>query len=164
MIKIGIISDTHSVFDDKLKHFLDPVDTIWHAGDIGDIETADLINAFKPLVAVYGNIDDFTVRSTYRNAVTAFESEGARVIMTHIGGYPGRYEASFKDKIAAYRPTIVVTGHSHILKVMWDKQMEHLHINPGAAGINGFHRVRTAVRLTIDNGIPRDLEVGQWDR
>lgn len=164
MIKVGIISDTHSTFDDKLMRFLEPVDVVWHAGDIGDMATAERIRAFKPLVAVYGNIDDYVVRSAYRNDCVMFDVEGAKVLMTHIGGYPGNYVSSFRSKIAAGRPTIVVTGHSHILKVMWDQRFGHLHINPGAAGASGFHRVRTAVRLNIDNGEPHDLEVGEWNR
>ncbi|MCX4359564.1 MAG: metallophosphoesterase family protein [Rikenellaceae bacterium] len=164
MIKVGIISDTHSTFDDKVMRFLDPVDVIWHAGDIGDIATAERISAFKPLVAVYGNIDDYVVRSAYRNDCVMFDAEGAKVLMTHIGGYPGNYSSSFRNKIVAGRPTIVITGHSHILKVMWDKRFGHLHINPGAAGMNGFHRVRTAVRMVIDGGEPRDFEVGEWNR
>lgn len=164
MIKVGIISDTHSSFDDTLKRFLEPVDVIWHAGDIGDIQTADLIRSFKPLVAVYGNIDDFAVRSVFRDEVVAFEAEGAKVMMTHIGGYPGRYRGGFRSKIVSYRPDIVVTGHSHILKVIWDDALNHLHINPGAAGNSGFHRVRTAIRLKIEDGRPFDLEVGEWRR
>ena len=163
-MRVGIISDTHSTFDDKVMRFLDSVDVIWHAGDIGDMATADRISSFRPLVAVYGNIDDHTVRSAYRNEFLLFDAAGARVLMTHIGGYPGNYASAFKNKIASLRPTIVVTGHSHILKVMWDKRFGHLHINPGAAGTMGFHRVRTAVRLAIDDGEPHDLEVGEWAR
>jgi len=164
MIKVGIISDTHSTFDDRIMRFLDPVDVIWHAGDIGDMATAERISAFRPLVAVYGNIDDYVVRSVYRDDCLLFDAEGARVLMTHIGGYPGNYIPSFRNRIAMDKPTVVVTGHSHILKVMWDKRFGHLHINPGAAGTSGFHRVRTAVRMSIDGGEPHDLEVGEWSR
>ena len=163
MTRIGIISDTHGFFDDKLRGFLSEVDVIWHAGDFGNLQTADTIAAFKPLVGVYGNIDDARMRIVYPQ-VQCFECEGVRVLMTHIGGYPGRYEPEVRLKIDEYKPRIFISGHSHILKVMPDRRRQLLHINPGAAGINGFHHVRTAVRFVIDNGEIRDLEVGEWAR
>lgn len=163
MKKIGVISDTHCFFDDKLKHFLSEVDMIWHAGDFGNLETADKIAAFKPLAGVYGNIDDAQVRIVHPQ-YQCFECEGVKVLMTHIGGYPGRYEPDTRLKIDQYKPRLFISGHSHILKVMPDRRRNLLHINPGAAGINGFHHVRTAVRFILDKGDIRDLEVGEWPR
>ena len=158
---IGIISDTHNFFDDKLRVFLAPCDEIWHAGDIGSPELADAIAAYRPLRAVYGNVDGGATRVAWPRW-QSFECEGVRVAMTHIGGYPGRWETETLARIAAERPGLVVCGHSHILKVIYDKRHDLLHINPGAAGLSGFHRVRTAVRLRIDNGRLGNLEVGEW--
>ena len=163
MKRIGLISDTHNLFDGTLMDFLRDVDEIWHAGDIGSLELADRIAAFKPLRAVCGNIDDSTVRSTYR-PVLSFEVEGMRVLMTHIGGYPNHYDTRFLPQIMQLHPDIFVSGHSHILKVIYDKRMSLLHLNPGAAGSYGFHRVRTALRFTIDVGAVRDMEIGEWPR
>ncbi|MDR0954464.1 MAG: metallophosphatase family protein [Rikenellaceae bacterium] len=163
MTQIGIISDTHGCFDESLMRFLEPVDAIWHAGDFGNLATADQIAAFRPLIGVYGNIDDARVRLVYPR-VASFTCEGVRVVLTHIGGYPGRYEAEALREIERFRPRIFISGHSHILKVMPDRRRNLLHINPGAAGVNGFHAVRTAVRLVIDGDHIRDLEVGEWPR
>ena len=154
MAYIGLISDTHGVFDDKLKKFLEPVDEIWHAGDFGNLETADAIAAFKPLRGVYGNCDDYNVRLAHPY-VQFFEFEGKRILMMHIGGYPGRYD---------FKAFQLISGHSHILKVMNDSRYNMLTINPGAAGIQGFHTVRTALRFKIENGNITDMEVGEWDR
>ncbi len=161
MKKIGIISDTHGTFDAVLEEFLAEVDEIWHAGDIGSVALADRIAAFKPLKAVYGNTDDATTRIIYHE-FDCFECEDVRVMMTHIGGYPGRYEPPAYRKIMACRPTLFIAGHSHILKVVYDKANNLLHINPGAAGKSGFHQVRTAIRLEIDGPDIRNLEVGEW--
>ncbi len=163
MKRIGIISDTHGTFDDVLRRFLGEVDEIWHAGDVGSIEIADRIAAFKPLKAVYGNIDGGKMRVAWPE-FQSFECEQVRVLMTHIGGYPGRYDARAIGRLLEVRPRLFVTGHSHILKVGFDRKHDLLHINPGAAGIYGFHQVRTAVRLTIDGDRMRDLEVGEWKR
>lgn len=163
MKRIGLISDTHNLFDGTLMDFLRDVDEIWHAGDIGSLELADRIAAFKPLRAVCGNIDDSTVRSTYR-PVLSFEVERMRVLMTHIGGYPNHYDHRILPQIMQLHPDIFVSGHSHILKVIYDKRMSLLHLNPGAAGSYGFHRVRTALRFTIDVGAVRDMEIGEWPR
>ena len=163
MKRIGLISDTHNLFEGTLMDFLRDVDEIWHAGDIGSLELADRIAAFKPLRAVCGNIDDSTVRSTYR-PVLSFEVEGMRVLMTHIGGYPNHYDHRILPQIMQLHPDIFVSGHSHILKVIYDKRMSLLHLNPGAAGSYGFHRVRTALRFTIDVGAVRDMEIGEWPR
>ncbi len=163
MKKIGILSDTHGCFDDKLRNFFKDVDELWHAGDIGNLATADAIASFKPLRAVHGNIDDGQVRLVYPRYLD-FECEGASVLMTHIGIYFDRYNGVAQARIVAEKPTIFVCGHSHILKVVYDRKYDLLHINPGAAGVSGFHRVRTAVRLVVEDGKPRDLEVGEWKR
>lgn len=163
MRKIGIISDTHCCFDDRLQEFLSDVDEIWHAGDFGSIETADRIGAFKPLRGVYGNIDGGKTRIVF-NEFRFFECEGARILITHIGGSPQRYDTRAKEQITRLRPDLFVCGHSHILKVCYDKKHSLLFVNPGAAGKSGFHHVRTAVRLIIDNGQIKDMEVGEWPR
>ena len=163
MKRIGILSDTHGTFDEPLREFLQGVDEVWHAGDIGSLEVADRIAAFKPLRAVSGNIDDGITRRVYP-LFQSFECEGVRVLMTHIGGYPRRYDPRAVQRIQALRPQLFVCGHSHILKVVYDPVYEMLTVNPGAAGVHGFHKVRTAVRLTIDGGQMRDMEVGEWPR
>ena len=162
-VKIGLLSDTHGTLDDTLRGFFAGVDRIWHAGDFGNIATADAIASFRPLTGVYGNIDGASVRISYPQW-QMFDCEGVRVMMTHIGGYPGRYEAGVEQLLRQYKPKLFISGHSHILKVIYDKKNDLLHINPGAAGHSGFHNVRTAVRLTIDGGDIKDLEVGEWDR
>ncbi len=163
MKRIGIISDTHGTFDASLRQFLAGVDEIWHAGDIGSLELADRIAAFKPLRAVAGNIDAAPTRRIFPETVV-FECEGTKVMMTHIGGYAGRHEQRVAEMLAAERPDIFVSGHSHILKIFRDKTFGTLCINPGAAGNYGFHAVRTAVRLTVDAGEVSHVEVGEWKR
>ena len=163
MKKIGILSDTPGWFDDTLRHFFADVDELWHAGDIGSVELADQIAAFKPLRAVYGNIDGGATRLAYRR-FALFDCEQVRVLMTHIGGYPGRYDAQAYAQIMHDRPRLFVCGHSHILRVQFDPKLAMLCVNPGAAGMNGFHQVRTAVRLVIDGERIEDLEVGEWPR
>jgi len=163
MKRIGIISDTHSTFDEVLRGFLKDVDEIWHAGDIGSLETADAIAAFKPLRAVAGNIDGGMTRRIYP-PVLSFRCEGVEVLMTHIGGYPRHYDPRIVARIQALRPRLFIAGHSHILRVMHDPIYDLLHVNPGAAGEYGFHKVRTAVRLVVDGTELRDMEVGEWPR
>ena len=163
MKRIGILSDTHGTFDEPLRQFLRDVDEIWHAGDIGSLELADEIAAFKPLRAVSGNIDGGLTRRVYP-LFQSFECEGVRVLMTHIGGYPRRYDPRAVERIQAIRPQLFVAGHSHILRVMNDPVYGLLHITPGAAGEYGFHRGRTAVRMVVDGSDKRDLEVGEWPR
>lgn len=163
MKKIGIISDTHGCFDALLREFLADVDEIWHAGDIGSAELADEIACFKPLRAVYGNVDGGVTRVIY-SEVCLWECEGVRVAMTHIGGYPGRYDPRAYAAIKRAKPQLFIAGHSHILKVKYDRANSLLFINPGAAGRNGFHQVRTAVRFIIDGADMRDMEVGEWAR
>jgi len=163
MKRIGIISDTHGTFDAPLREFLSSVDEIWHAGDIGSLELADRIAAFKPLRAVSGNIDGGMTRRAHP-LFQFFDCEGVRVLMTHIGGYPRHYDPRAVARIQTARPKLFVTGHSHILRVMFDPVYDMLTVNPGAAGNYGFHKVRTAVRFVIDGSEMRDMEVGEWPR
>jgi putative phosphoesterase len=162
-MKIGLISDTHNTFDDVLRDFLAPCDEIWHAGDIGSLELADEINRFRPLRAVYGNIDGGIIRRVYTE-FSFFEVEGVKVLMTHIGGYPRRYAPKALQHIHGSRPKLFIAGHSHILKVIYDPVYELLHINPGGAGNYGVHRVRTAVRFDIEAGEIKNMEIGEWPR
>lgn len=158
MKKIGIISDTHGFIDDRVMAFFKNVDVIFHAGDIGDINIIKKLRGIKKLVAVYGNIDNTMIRQvTSETELTIIED--VKILMTHIGGYPGRYQPSLYKGIINEKPSIVITGHSHILKVIHDKKLSHLHINPGAYGKNGFHKLRTAIRLTIDGDKMKDLEI-----
>ncbi|MDR1406319.1 MAG: metallophosphatase family protein [Prevotellaceae bacterium] len=163
MKTIGLLSDTHHFWDEKLRRFFRDVDEIWHAGDIGSLATADEIAAFKPLRAVSGNIDGAGVRAVYP-ATQRFTVENTAVLMTHIGGYPGRYEPAVRNELIRQPPKLFISGHSHILKIIHDKQLDVLHINPGAAGIYGFHALRTAVRFTLDNGNISGMEVGEWKK
>ena len=158
MKKIGLLSDTHAYWDEKYLQYFEPCDEIWHAGDIGSLEVAQKLAAFRPLRAVYGNIDGQDIRRFYPQTLR-FVVEGAEVLMKHIGGYPGNYDASIRGSILVRPPKLFVSGHSHMLKVLYDKTLGCLHINPGAAGIYGFHKVRTLVRFTVDEGNFKDLEV-----
>ena len=161
---IGLISDTHGVFDPQFKEFLAPVDQIWHAGDFGGgMDLAAEIAKFKPLVGVAGNCDNYDLRFTHPMH-RFFECEGMKVLMTHIGGYPGRYDTRARKLIDEYRPDIFICGHSHILKVVRDPKRNMLVINPGAAGIQGFHVVRTALRFVIKDGQISDMELFELDR
>lgn len=161
---IGLISDTHGVFSDEFREFFSPVDEIWHAGDFGGgLELAAQIAAFKPLVGVAGNCDNYDLRFTHP-IHRFFECEGMKVLMTHIGGYPGRYDVRARKLIDEFRPDIFICGHSHILKVMRDTRRDMMVINPGAAGIQGFHVVRTALRFRMDQGRIFDMEVFELDR
>lgn len=158
MTKIGLLSDTHAYWDEKYLKYFAGCDEIWHAGDFGSIEIADKLSAFCPLRGVYGNIDGQDVRQRFPQ-VNRFTVDGAEVLMKHIGGYPGNYDASIVGSIMVRPPKLFISGHSHILKVKYDKTLDVLHINPGAAGISGFHKVRTLVRFVIDEGTFKDLEV-----
>ena len=158
MTRIGLLSDTHGYWDDRYLHHFASCDEIWHAGDIGSQDIIDRLKAFRPLRAVYGNIDSHNIRLQYPET-TRFTLDGADVVMKHIGGYPGRYDRSVRSLLAAQPPQLFVSGHSHILKVQYDPALRLLHINPGAAGKYGFHTVRTLVRFVIDDGKFADLEV-----
>lgn len=158
MIKIGLLSDTHGYLDPRFFKLFSDVDEIWHAGDIGDENVLADLETFKTCRAVFGNIDDWNIRNRTTEH-QRFECDGLKVWMTHIGGYPGKYSPSVKAEIFKNPPNLFISGHSHILKVMFDKNLNCLHINPGAAGKSGFHQVRTAIRFAIDNGEIKDLEV-----
>jgi len=158
MVRIGLISDTHGFLDDRVfKHF-ENCDEIWHAGDFGTIELADQLAAFKPLRGVYGNIDGKELRLAYTENLR-FSCEGLDVWMTHIGGYPDRYSPQVKKEIYTNPPGLFISGHSHILKVIFDKKINCLHLNPGAAGKQGWHKTRTLMRFAIVEGKVKDLEV-----
>ena len=157
-MRIGLMSDTHSVLDPKiLEHFAE-VDEIWHAGDIGDPQVATQLAAFKPFKAVYGNIDEPLLRQQYPEDL-AFDCAGLRVFMTHIGGYPGRYNTRVRKLLDQLKPQLYICGHSHILKIMPDPKRALLHINPGACGQHGFHKIKTVVRFAIKAGKITDVEV-----
>lgn len=158
MIKIGLLSDTHAYWDDRYEKYFASCDEIWHAGDIGSLELINKLETIKPVRAVYGNIDGHEIRSIYPKT-QRFTIEGCDVWMTHIGGYPGKYEAEIAPHIFKNPPKLFISGHSHILKVLYDKTLGLLHINPGAAGKYGFHKKRTLLRFAIDNGTIKDLEV-----
>lgn len=158
MKKILLLSDTHSHIDERILHFVSEADEVWHAGDIGDLAVTDAISALKPLRAVYGNIDDHKARSSFPLDLK-FDCEGMKVWITHIGGYPGKYNQRIRTEIKQNPPQIFVAGHSHILKVQWDKSIQCMHLNPGACGISGFHQMRTMLQFSIDKGTLKDLEV-----
>lgn len=158
MTRIGLISDTHGYLDDAVfKHF-ENCDEIWHAGDFGNIELADKLAAFKPLRGVYGNIDGKDIREVYPEHLR-FMCEKVDVWMTHIGGYPDRYAPDVKREIYTKPPGLFISGHSHILKVIYDKKINCLHLNPGAAGKQGWHKVRTLIRFSITDEKIHTLDV-----
>ena len=155
---ILLLSDTHGYIDKKIISYINNVDEVWHAGDIGDIRVIDKIKLLKPIKAVYGNIDSTEIRMmTEKNLI--FESEGIRVVMTHIGGYPGKYNRNALELIQKYNPNLFICGHSHILKVIQDKKYNHLHLNPGAAGFHGFHKKRTMLKFSLQKGTIKNLFV-----
>lgn len=158
MKKIGLLSDTHGYWDDRYEQYFEPCDEIWHAGDIGSLEVARRLAALHPLRAVYGNIDGQELRKLFPQTLR-FTVDGTEVLMKHIGGYPGNYDRSIAGSILTRPPKLFISGHSHILKVKYDKTLDLLHINPGAAGKQGWHKTRTLVRFCIDQGKFSDLEV-----
>ena len=158
MKKILLLSDTHSHLDKAMLKYINQADEVWHAGDIGDVKVTDEIKKLKPLRAVYGNIDDALIRSEFP-LHNRFFCEEIDVWITHIGGYPGRYTPSVKESLNNNPPKLFITGHSHILKVINDKKLGLLHMNPGAAGIHGFHQVRTMLRFEIHKDKIQKLEV-----
>ena len=156
--RIGLLSDTHGWWDDRYLQYFQECDEIWHAGDIGSLELAQRLADFRPLRAVCGNCDGGDLRRMYPE-VLRWSCEGADVLMTHIGGYPGRYDPRIRQQLYARPPRLFISGHSHILKVQFDQHLQLLHINPGAAGLQGWHQVRTLVRFVTDKGQFSDLEV-----
>ena len=163
MKKILLLSDNHSYIDDKILKYVKQADEVWHAGDIGDLTVTDAIKALKPLRAVYGNIENAEARAEFPEH-NRFHCEDVDVWMTHIGGYPPRYNNRVREELKANPPDIFISGHSHILKVMPDKKLDLLHINPGAIGTHGFHKVRTMVRFEIDGKQIKNLEVIEFKR
>lgn len=158
MTRIGLISDTHSYLDPKVLEHFKEVDEIWHAGDFGDQEILEKLTQFKPLRSVWGNIDGPEIRQMVPE-VNCFTLEKIKVVMLHIGGYPGRYSAQAKSILQREKPQLFISGHSHILKVMFDEKLQCLHMNPGAAGQHGWHQMRTLIRFVIDGDKMRDCEV-----
>jgi putative phosphoesterase len=158
MQRIGLLSDTHYFLDEAIFRHFEGCDEIWHAGDFGDIGLAGKLAAFKPLRGVYGNIDGRDIREVYPEKLR-WRTEEVNVYMTHIGGYPPRYNPSVKRELEADPPQLFICGHSHILKVIYDEKLRCLHMNPGAAGRQGWHAVRTLIRLTIDGREMKDCEV-----
>lgn len=161
--KILLLSDTHSYIDDAILKHVKQADEVWHAGDIGDLSVTDQIKKLKPLRAVYGNIDDAKARTEFP-LHNRFMCEGMDIWITHIGGYPPKYNNRVREELVTNPPDIFIVGHSHILKVMPDKKLDLLHMNPGAAGKHGFHNIRTMLRFKIDAGHIKDLEVIEFEK
>lgn len=158
MKKILLLSDTHSYIDDQILKFVRQADEIWHAGDIGNLKVTDTIKQLKPLRAVFGNIDDKDARTEFP-LDNKFTVEGISVWITHIGGYPSKYNLRVREELKKNTPKLFICGHSHILKVQFDKQLNLLHLNPGAAGKHGFHKVRTMLRFELDTGNIKNMEI-----
>lgn len=158
MTKILLLSDTHSYIDDQIMKYVHQADEVWHAGDIGDLVVIDTIKKVKPLRAVFGNIDNHEARKEFP-LHNRFKCEDVDVWITHIGGYPGKYNLEVREEIHKNPPKIFICGHSHILKVMPDKKLGLIHMNPGAIGKHGFHQVRTMLRFEIDGNKIQNLEV-----
>jgi len=161
--KICLLSDSHSYLDDAVLKHVEDCDEVWHAGDIGSVEVIDRLQAVKLLRAVSGNIDDHEIKSIVPK-IQEFACEEVQVFMTHIGGYPGRYAPGIKKKIEGKGLKLFISGHSHILKVMYDKDLDLLHMNPGAIGKNGFHKVRTLLKFVVDADNIKDLEIVEFAR
>lgn len=158
MTNIGLISDTHNFLDEKVFEHFKACDEIWHAGDFGSVEIARRLQAFKPLRGVFGNIDGPDVQHIYPEKLR-WQCEGVPVFMTHIGGYPGKYVNWVRQELTAHPAQLFITGHSHILKVMFDHKLKCLHMNPGAAGKQGWHKLRTIIRFTIDGTEIKNCEI-----
>lgn len=158
MKKILLLSDTHSYIDNQILKYVKKADEVWHAGDIGNLSVTDSIKKIKPLKAVYGNIDDKDARIEFP-LDNKFEIEGFQVWITHIGGYPDKYNQRIREELSKNPPNIFICGHSHILKIQYDKKLNLLHLNPGAAGKHGFHKVRTMLQFHLDNGSIKNMEI-----
>ena len=158
MLRIGLLSDTHDFLDDAVFRHFEPCHEIWHAGDFGNEAIARQLAAFRPLRGVYGNIDGQDIRGQYPEKLR-WRSEDVPVLMTHIGGYPPTYNPAILKDLRADPPRLFICGHSHILKIIYDDKLQCLHMNPGAAGKQGWHHVRTLIRFTIDGADMKDCEV-----
>ena len=163
MTKILLLSDTHSFIGNDILKYVEQADEVWHAGDIGDLRVTDAIKKLKPLRAVYGNIDNAEARLEFPENLK-FKCEGVKVWITHIGGYPGRYAPAVRNQIKIHTPDLFISGHSHILKVINDKKLKLLHMNPGAAGTYGIHKVRTMLRFEIIGEKIQNVEVIEFKR
>ena len=162
-MKIILLSDSHHSLDERIFPHLAECDEIWHAGDIGNQEVTDKLKTFAPIRAVWGNIDDHKARKEFRKT-TYFKCQELKVMMTHIGGYPGRYEKGIKEILENKKPDLFISGHSHILKVMHDKKLDLLHMNPWANGNYGWHKVKTILAFTVDGKEIKDLRVIEFTR
>ena len=162
MQRIGLLSDTHGYIDQKMLDFFNPVDEIWHAGDIGSMNIIENLRTIKPLRAVHGNIDDSSIRNGFPEKLF-FTIEQSNVFMTHIGGYPGKYSPGILTELKEKSPNLFICGHSHILKVQYDQNLKLMHLNPGAAGKQGLHQVRTALRFIIKGDKIEELEIFEID-
>jgi putative phosphoesterase len=158
MKQIGLISDTHNYLDNAVYKHFEKCDEIWHSGDFGSADLVNKLKAFKPLKGVYGNIDGSNIRSEFPEML-CWNCEGVRILMIHIGGYPPKYNSKSKILLAQYKPQLFISGHSHILKVLYDDKLKCLHINPGAAGKQGWQKVRTLIRFIIEGNNIRNCEV-----
>lgn len=158
MKKILLLSDTHSYIDDRILEYASQADEIWHAGDFGNQEVIDKLSSLKPLKGVFGNIDDAKIRTQFPE-VLRFFCEEVEVLMIHIGGYPKKYASNIKKEITENPPKLFISGHSHILKAMYDQDLKLLHLNPGACGKVGWHQLRTMMRFVIDGTEIKDLEI-----
>lgn len=158
MTRIGLLSDTHGFLDDAVFNYFKDCDEIWHGGDFGSIDIPNKLRVFKPLKGVWGNIDGYDVRSEFPEQLL-FHCEDVTVLIKHIGGYPGKYAPDVRDAIIKEKPQLFVAGHSHTLKVMYDEKLHCLHMNPGAAGMHGWHKVRTLIRFAIDSKDIKNCEV-----
>jgi putative phosphoesterase len=158
LTNIGLISDTHNYLDEQVFTHFKNCDEIWHCGDIGTMELADSLRAFKPLRAVFGNIDGPDIQHVFPEKLR-WKCENVEIFMTHIGGYPGKYTPWVKKELTAHHPQLFISGHSHILKIIFDEKLKCLHMNPGAAGKQGWHKIRTIIRFAIDGAVIKNCEV-----
>ncbi len=163
MKRIGLLSDTHGYLHPEMERIFKECDEIWHAGDFGNYDVVAGLQAMKPLTGVFGNIDGQDIRLSFPK-YQRFWCEEVDVLMTHIGGYPGNYAPEVRNILQTKPPKLFISGHSHILKVQYDQRFKFLHINPGAAGKNGFHKVITMIRFTINSALIKDLEVVEFPR
>ena len=158
MTRIGLISDTHNFLDESVLAHFENCDEIWHAGDFGSSAIAEKLKACKPLRGVYGNIDGYDIKSVYPEQLV-FYCEEVKVLIRHIGGYPPRYNTQTKKELLIHHPQLFISGHSHILKIMYDEKLHCLHMNPGAAGKQGWHKVPTVIRFAINKKDIKDCEI-----
>lgn len=158
MKRIGLLSDTHAHWDERFARYFAECNEIWHAGDIGSVALVERLQEICPVRAVYGNVDGGELRRMFPEVLT-WQCEDARIMMTHIGGYPGKYDPRIRPRLMQERPDLFISGHSHILKVLYDDKLRCLHINPGAAGLQGWQTVRTLVRFCVTGKDFHDLEV-----